>query len=84
MTERKRTIEIDLSSQFFEEHVKFLTKIAVEKLEDDRYKVCYPQNFESKRKFVKHFAYLCWFWFMTSTMEKLKEAQSGSVPDYAR
>ena len=84
MTERKRTTEIDLGSQFFEEHVEFLTKITVEKLEDGRFKVYYPQNFESKRKFVKHFAYLCWFWFMTSTMDKLKEARSGSVPYYAR
>ena len=86
MTEKEafRTTEIDLTSQFFEEHVEFLTKITVEKLEDGKFKLRYPRRFKSKEALIKHFEYLCWFWFMTSAMEKFMKENQNSPVDYAR
>jgi hypothetical protein len=83
-TEEMHTVEIDLSSEDFEKHVEFLTKIAVQKVENGKFKLSYPKKFENKRMFIKHFEYLCWFWFMTSTMEKfMKEHVNDTIPDYA-
>jgi len=82
-----RTVEIDLNSKFFEEHVEFLTKITVGKLENGKFKLHYPKRYKDTATFVKHFEYLLWFWFMTSTMEKFmqKEQQNkGDIPSYAR
>jgi hypothetical protein len=85
MTEPMNTATIDLSSEDFEKHVEFLTKITVQKLEEGKFRLCYPKKFESKQMFIKHFEYLCWFWFMTSTMEKfMKEHVNDTIPDYAR
>jgi len=81
-----RTTEIDLESEFFEEHVQFLTKITAEKVSENKYKLKYPRKFKSTATFIKHFEYLLWFWFMTSTMEKFMQEQQnkGDIPSYAR
>jgi hypothetical protein len=75
---------VDLNSEFFEKHVQFLTKITVKKLAEGKFEVRLPAEVESRAVFVKHFVYLCWYWYMNTAIEKIaqEEVSKGKIPSY--
>lgn len=77
--------EIDLTSEDFEKHAEFLSKVTVQKSESGKFILRYPKKFSSYQQLWRYFEYLLWFWFMTSVMEREEQKQSkNSVIDYAR
>jgi len=52
---------------------------------EGKFELRYPSRFRNAATVWKHFEYLLWFWFMTSTMEKfMQEQDKSNVPSYAR
>ena len=81
-----KSAEIDLTSEDFERHAEFLSKVTVQKGDNGKFILRYPKKFSSYQQLWRYFEYLLWFWFMTSAMEREAEKQQSknNVVDYAR
>lgn len=82
-----KSAEIDLNSEEFEEHILFLTKVSVQKLNDGKFLIHYPKKqLKSYQQLWQYFHFLVWFWAMTTLMEREaeKESKTDKALDYAR